>query len=72
MEARLEALEQDIFKCQGMVERGLSANHSMITEFTRDQTVDGRSVKDIISILNEQINFLQSQVYDLQNQEFKY
>ena len=62
MEARLEAMEQEIFKCQKMVERGLSANHSMITEFTRDQTVDGRSVKYIISTLNEQINFLQSQV----------
>ena len=58
VEARLEAVEQEIFKCQKMVERGLSANHSMITEFTRDQTVDGRSVKDIISTLNEQINFL--------------
>ena len=31
--ARLEAVEQEIFKCQGMVERGLSANHSMITKF---------------------------------------
>ena len=58
MEARLEAVEQEIFKCQKMVERGLSANHSMITKFTRDQTVDGVSVKDIISTLNEQINFL--------------
>ena len=34
VEARIEAVEQDIFKCQRMVERGLSANHSMITEFT--------------------------------------
>jgi hypothetical protein len=72
VEARLEAVEQEIFKCQKMVERGLSANHSMITEFTRDQMVDGRSVKDTISTLNEQINFLQSQIYDLQNQVFEY
>ena len=72
MEARLEAVEQEIFNCQKMVERGLSANHSMIMEFTRDQMVDGRSMKDIISTLNEQINFLQSQVYDLQNQVFEY
>jgi len=72
VEARLEVVEQDIFKCQRMVEHGLSANHSMITEFTRDQTMDGRSVKDIISNLNEPINFLQSQVYDLQNQVFEY
>ena len=72
VEARLEAVEQEVFKCQKMVERGLSANHSMITEFTRDQVVDGLSVRDTISTLNEQINFLQSQVYDLQNQVFEY
>lgn len=64
--------DKDIFMCQGMVERGLSANHSMITEFTRDHMVDGRSMKDIVLTLNEQINFLQSQVYDLQNQVFEY
>ncbi|KAE8790425.1 Signal recognition particle 54 kDa protein, chloroplastic [Hordeum vulgare] len=34
MEARLEAMEQQVFKCQGMVEHGLNANHMMITEFT--------------------------------------
>ncbi|KAE8768209.1 40S ribosomal protein S5-1 [Hordeum vulgare] len=34
MEARLEAMEQRVFKCQGMVERGLNANHMMITELT--------------------------------------
>ena len=72
MEARLEAVEQEIFKCQGMVERGLSANHLMITEFTRDHKVDGRSMKDIVFTFNEQINFLQSQIYDLQNQVFEY
>ncbi|XP_020169117.1 uncharacterized protein [Aegilops tauschii subsp. strangulata] len=72
VEARLEAVEQEIFKCQGMVERGLSANHSMITEFSRDHKVDGRSMKDIVFTFNEQINFLQSQIYDLQNQGFEY
>ncbi|XP_020170287.1 uncharacterized protein [Aegilops tauschii subsp. strangulata] len=72
MEATLEAVEQDIFKCQGMVERGLIANHSMITKFTCDHMVDGRSVKDIVFTFNEQINFLQSQIYDLQNQVFEY
>ncbi|XP_020178119.1 uncharacterized protein [Aegilops tauschii subsp. strangulata] len=72
MEPRLEAVEQEIFKCQGMVEHGLSANHLMIIEFTHDQKVDGRSMKDIVFTFNEQINFLQSQIYDLQNQVFEY
>ena len=71
MEARLEAVEQDIFKCQGMVERGLNANHLMITDFTRDHKVDGRSMKDIVFTFNEKINFLQSQLSDLQNQVFE-
>ena len=72
MEARLKAVEQDIFKCQGIVGRGLSANHSMFTEFTRAHMVDGRSMKDIVFTFNERINFLQSQIYDLQNQVFEY
>src|SRR4051812_22879128 len=72
VEARLEAVEKVIFKCQRMVEHGVSASHLMIMEFTRDHKVDGRSMKDIVFILNEKINFLQSQIYDLENQVFKY
>ena len=53
VEARLEAVEQEIFKCHGMVECRLSANHSMITEFTREHKVDGQSMGDIIFKLNE-------------------
>ncbi|KAE8766822.1 40S ribosomal protein S5-1 [Hordeum vulgare] len=41
MEERLEAVEQEIFKCKGMVERGLNTNHSMITAFTRENTEQG-------------------------------
>ena len=29
--ARLRDVEQELFKCQRMVERGLDANHTMIT-----------------------------------------
>ncbi|KAE8772809.1 40S ribosomal protein S5-1 [Hordeum vulgare] len=72
MEARLEAVEHGIFKCQGMVDCGLSANHSMIKEFTHDQKVDGRSMKDIVFTFEEQISFLQGQIYGLQNQIFEY
>src|SRR6266496_1400979 len=55
-----------------MVERGLNANHLMITDLARDLKVDGRSMKDIVFSYNKQINFLQSQIYDLQNQVFEY
>src|SRR3990170_1386079 len=72
MDARLKAMEQEVFKCKGMVERGLNANHLMIADFTRDLKVDGRSMKDVVFTLNEQINFLQGQIYVLQNQVFEY
>ena len=45
VEARLEAMEQEVFRCKGMVERGLNANHLMIADYTRDLKVDGKSMK---------------------------
>src|SRR6266511_1165941 len=72
VEARLEAMEQEIFRCKGIVERGLNANHLMITDLARDLKVDGKSMKDIVFTFNEQINLLQSHIYDLQNQVFEY
>ncbi|KAE8812603.1 40S ribosomal protein S5-1 [Hordeum vulgare] len=44
VEARLEAMEQQVFKCQGMVERGLNANHMMITEFTNKHKIDANDI----------------------------
>ncbi|KAE8810938.1 40S ribosomal protein S5-1 [Hordeum vulgare] len=72
VEARFEVVEEEIFRFQGMVERGLTANDLMITESTHDQKVDGRSLKYIVFTLNEQINFLQGQIFDLQNQIFEH
>ncbi|KAE8767427.1 40S ribosomal protein S5-1 [Hordeum vulgare] len=63
MEARLEAMEQQVFNCQGMVERGLNANHVMITEFTNKKKIEKH-----LSRLYERIDHLQAQIYDLQNQ----
>ncbi|KAE8796966.1 40S ribosomal protein S5-1 [Hordeum vulgare] len=44
MEARLEAMEQQVFKCQRMVERELKANHMMITEFTSKHMIDPNDI----------------------------
>ena len=44
----------------------------MITELTRNQKVDGQSMGDIIFKLNERIDYLQGQIYDLQNQNYEY
>ncbi|KAE8780221.1 40S ribosomal protein S5-1 [Hordeum vulgare] len=72
VEAMLEAMEQEVFRCKGMVERGLNANHLMIADYTRDLKGDGKSMEDIVFSLNVQINFLHSQIHDLQSQVFEY
>ncbi|KAE8787855.1 40S ribosomal protein S5-1 [Hordeum vulgare] len=59
---RLVAVEQVIFKCQGMVERGLSANHSLITYFIRKNKLDTKSMGKVLSKLQEWIDFLQDQI----------
>ena len=71
-EARLEALEQQVFKCQEMVERGLDSNHTMITEFTNNHKLDAKDIGEAIFKLHEKIEHLQAQIYDLQNQNCEY
>ncbi|KAE8816276.1 hypothetical protein D1007_06125 [Hordeum vulgare] len=68
METRLEAMEQQVFKCQGMVERGLNANHMMITEFTNNHKMDAIDIGKHLSRLYDRVDQLQGQIYDLQNQ----
>ncbi|KAE8780991.1 zinc finger protein ZAT5 [Hordeum vulgare] len=68
MESRLEAMEQQVFKCQGMMERGLNANHMMITEFTNKHRIDANDIGKNLSRLYDRVDQLQGQIYDLQNQ----
>ncbi|KAE8785692.1 40S ribosomal protein S5-1 [Hordeum vulgare] len=70
VEARLEAIEQQVFKCQGMVEHGLNANHMMITEFTNKHKNDANDIGKHLSKLYDRIDHLQAQIYDLQNQNY--
>ncbi|KAE8770539.1 40S ribosomal protein S5-1 [Hordeum vulgare] len=72
MEARLEAMEQQVFKCQGMVERGLNANLMMITEFTNKHKIDANDIGKNLSRLYDRIDHLQAEIYDLQNQNFSF
>ena len=44
VETRLEAMEQQVFKCQEMAERGLDANHIMIMEFTNNHKLDDKNI----------------------------
>ncbi|KAE8781407.1 40S ribosomal protein S5-1 [Hordeum vulgare] len=68
VEARLGAMEEQVFKCQGMVERGLNANHMMITEFTNKHKIDANDIGKHLSRLYNRFDHLQAQIYDLQNQ----
>ncbi|KAI4990344.1 hypothetical protein ZWY2020_038707 [Hordeum vulgare] len=72
VETRLEAMEQQFFKFQGMVERGLNANHMMITEFTNNHRIDANNIGKHLSTLYDRIDQLQAQIYDLQNQNCEY
>ncbi|KAE8820854.1 40S ribosomal protein S5-1 [Hordeum vulgare] len=59
VETRLEAMEQQVFKCQGMVERGLNANHMMIKEFTNNQKMDAIDIGKHLSRLYDRVDQLQ-------------
>ncbi|KAI5016673.1 hypothetical protein ZWY2020_006524 [Hordeum vulgare] len=65
VETRLGAMEQHVFKCQGMVERGLNANHTMITEFTSNHKMDAIDIGKHLSRLYDRVDQLQGQIYDL-------
>ncbi|KAE8803217.1 40S ribosomal protein S5-1 [Hordeum vulgare] len=70
VETRLEAMEQQVFKCQGMVEHGLNANHMMITEFTSKHRTDANDIGKHLSRLYDRIDQLHVQIYDPQNQNY--
>ena len=72
METKLEAMEQQVFKCQEMVDSGLNANQMMIAEFTNNHKLDTKNIRDAIFKLHEKIEHLQAQIYDLQNQNCEY
>ncbi len=72
VETKLEAGEQEVFKCQGMVERGLNANQMMVTKFTNNHKLDAKVIGETIFKLQEKIEHLQAQIYDLQNQNCEY
>ena len=65
-------MEQQVFKCQEMVEHGLDVNHIMIMEFTNNHKLDFKNIGETIFKLHEKIEHLQAQIYDLQNQNCEY
>ena len=72
VETRLKAMEQQVFRCQEMVERGLDSNHIVIMELTNNHKLDAKDIGEAIFKLHEKIEHLQAQIYDLQNQNCEY
>ncbi|KAE8820481.1 40s ribosomal protein s5-1 [Hordeum vulgare] len=70
--ARLAIVEHEIFKCQGIMERGLSANHSMIMDFIHEHKMDNAEIVEMILKLYDKFQDLQAQIFDLQNQNHEY
>ena len=60
VETRLEAMEEQVFKCQEMVECGLDSNHIMIMEFTNNHKLDDKNIGEAIFKLHEKIECLQA------------
>jgi hypothetical protein len=72
LEARMEALEQEVFKYKKMAEREVDIihriNQELVTKYKKETT---ELWKDIF-LLHETTNQLQAQLYDLQNQNCEY
>ena len=63
------SVEQEVFLCKGMVERGLDANHLMFKDFSRSRKEENESMWDVVS---KQIDYFQGQIYYLQCQNLEY
>ncbi|KAE8766927.1 hypothetical protein D1007_61783 [Hordeum vulgare] len=71
-EARMEEVEQEVFKYKLMIELGVEANFDIITELKKQHEKDMKEVRSIISALETKVFELQGHIYDLQNQNCEY
>ena len=72
IEARLEEMEQEVFKYKKMVERGVEANFDLINELKTFYKKEMRGIWSSITAAEERIDDLQGQIYDLHNQNCEY
>ncbi|KAE8792527.1 hypothetical protein D1007_32929 [Hordeum vulgare] len=71
-EARMEEVEQEVFKYKLMIERGVEANFDISTELKKQHEKDMKEVRSIISALETKVFELQGHIHDLQNQNCEY
>ncbi|KAE8777265.1 hypothetical protein D1007_50033 [Hordeum vulgare] len=70
--ARLEEVEQEVFKYKLMIERGVEANCDIIAKLKREHEEEMKEVRSTISTLETKVFELQGNIYDLQNQNCEY
>ena len=70
--ARLRDVEQELFKCQRMVEGWLDVNHTMVTELLHEQKWESTKTWEAIDRLHVKVEDLQAQIYDPHNQNYEY
>jgi hypothetical protein len=72
LEARMEALEQEVFKYKNMAEREVDIIHRINQELIAKYKKETAELWDDILSLHDTTNKLQAQLYDLQNQNCEY
>jgi hypothetical protein len=72
LEAKMVALEQEVFKYKKMVEREVDIIHRINQELIAKHQKETAELWDDILSLHETTNKLQAQLYDLQNQNCEY
>src|ERR1041385_6907409 len=72
IEARLEEVEQEVFKYKNMFERGVEANFNLINKLKTFYKKEMRGMWSSITATEERIYELQGQIYDLHNQNCEY
>ncbi|KAE8795371.1 hypothetical protein D1007_29746 [Hordeum vulgare] len=70
--ARLEEVEQEVFKYKLMIERGVEANCDIIAELKREHEEHMKEVQSIIYALETKVFELRGHIYDLQNNKCEY
>ena len=65
-------MEPEVFKYNKMIERGVSANHRIITELITLHKEETEELREKISLLGNETAHLQGQIYELHNQICEY
>jgi hypothetical protein len=72
LEARMEELEQEVFRYKKMAEREVDIIHRINQELIAEHKKETAKLWDDILSLHETTNKLQAQLYDMQNQNCEY